>query len=117
MPILSGDGKAMEFRAGCGMRNVGLSYFVDYPVGFNCALGSNILFRQGAILVNALGERFIQRYDPMRSDMASMAVHTRAMTTEELEGRGPIYLDAIHLDDAAHAVIEKCIPIVIKILI
>ncbi len=114
MPVLSGDGKAMAFRAGCEMRNVELSYFVDYPVGLNCAPGSNILYGEGAVLINRLGERFMQRYDPIRLDRAGRAAHTRAMAIEEIEGRGPVYLDATHLDDAAHSRIEKCIPIVAR---
>ncbi|MFC1951781.1 hypothetical protein ACFLYI_01910, partial [Chloroflexota bacterium] len=34
--------------------------------------------------------------------------------TEELEGRGPVYLDATHLNEAAYHRVEKAIPTVIK---
>lgn len=114
IPILSGDGKAQAFRAGCEMRNVEFSYYCDYPVGFSCAPGSNILYGQGAILVNALGERFMERYDRVRLDRASRTVHNRAIILEELQGRGPVYLDATHLDESAHATIRACIPIVVN---
>ncbi|MFC1979592.1 FAD-dependent oxidoreductase [Chloroflexota bacterium] len=114
VPSLSGDGKAMAFRAGCEMRNIELSFYVDYPRDFNCAPGANILFGEGAILVNAKGERFMHKYDSVRLERATRVVRTLAMSAEEREGRGPVYLDATHLDEAAHHRIEMAIPTIIK---
>jgi len=113
MPTLSGDGKAMAFRVGCQMRNVELSYYHDTQIDFNCAPGANHLYGEGAILVNAKGERFMHKWDPVRMDRATRVVHCRAIATEELEGRGPIFLDATHLDELAHARIEKTLPILV----
>jgi succinate dehydrogenase/fumarate reductase flavoprotein subunit len=69
---------------------------------------------EGAIFVNARGERFLKKWDPLRVDRAPRALLTLAMAMEEEEGRGPIYLDATHLDEIAYYRIEKAIPIVIK---
>lgn len=114
MPNLSGDGKAMAFRAGCETRNREMALFLDTPRDFNCAPGSHILYGEGAILVNASGERFMERYDPERLERASRAATARAIATEEMEVRGPVYLDATHLDEAAHHRIEMAIPIVTR---
>ena len=114
VPSLSGDGSAMAFRAGCEFRNMDLSFFSYYPTGFNCAPGANILFGEGAYLLTEKGGRFMTRWDPVRMERATRALSTRAIAVEELEGRGPVYLDASHLDEAAHRRIEMAIPIIIK---
>lgn len=114
--VLSGDGRAMAFRAGCEMRNVDLSQYSPHPTGFNCAPGLNIVSGEGAALVNAKGERFLSRWDPVRMERATRVVICKAITTEELEGRGPASFDATHLDEHAHDRFEKCIPIVVKSL-
>ncbi|MBI4186688.1 MAG: FAD-binding protein [Chloroflexi bacterium] len=114
--ILSGDGKAMAFHAGCEMRNMDLSQYSPHPLGLNCAPGLNILAGEGAILVNAKGDRFMEEWDPILLERASRVVVCKAIATEELRGRSPVYFDAAHLDEAAHVRIEKCIPLVVKSL-
>jgi len=114
VPSLTGDGKAMAFRAGCEMRNVELAYYSEWPRDFNCSSGANILHGEGAYLINANGERFMHKYDPVRGERATRVVIARAIASEELAGRGPICLDATHLDEAAHRRIEMAIPIVVR---
>ena len=113
-PSLSGDGQGMAFRAGCEMRNYDVAFFRYIPAGFNCASGANILVGEGLIMLNARGERFMEKWDPVRKERATAALTCRAMATETLEGRGPILWDATHLDDTAHSRIEKALPIVTK---
>lgn len=113
-PSLSGDGNAMALKAGCEMRNIDLSISGPHPAGLNCAPGLNILSMEGAFLVNAKGDRIMEKWDSQRMERAIRPIVSRAIATEELEGRGPVYFDATHLDDAAHDRIEKCIPIVIR---
>lgn len=114
MASLSGDGKGMAFRAGCEMRNVELTLFSPGPTHFMCAPGINILFGEGAVMVNSREERFMQKWDPVRVERAPRSVLSKAMAIEEREGRAPIYLDARRLDDAAHRRIELALPIVIN---
>ena len=119
MATLSGDGRGMAFRAGCEMRNMDIIKFSIYrPGGLTNPQGpgANILFGEGTILVNAEGNRFMQEWDPIRMERAPRVVVARAIATEELEGRGPIYLDATHLDEAGHSRIEKCVPITVRSL-
>jgi succinate dehydrogenase/fumarate reductase flavoprotein subunit len=113
LPVLSGDGKAMAFAAGCQMRNVDLSYFQEAPRDLNIGPGANLLYGLGAVLINARGERFMEQWDPVRLDRAPRAVHCRAIAAEEQAGRGPVYMDATGLDESAYATIEKALPILV----
>ncbi len=116
MPNLSGDGKAMAFRAGCEMRNVEFCSVSPHPAGLNCAPGMHILVGEGVHFVNSKGERFMQRYDPVRLERSTREAVTIAMITEEREGRGPIYWDARHFDESAYRRIGMAIPIVVESL-
>ena len=116
---LSGDGRGMAFRSGAEVRNMDILKFSIYrPGGLTNPQGpgANILFGEGAILVNAQGEEFMQKWDQVRMGRAPRVVVAMAIAAEEREGRGPVYLDATHLDEAAHSRIEKCIPITVRSL-
>jgi len=84
------------------------------PRDFNIAPGANALFMEGAILANARGERFMQKWDPRRIERAPRVIVTRAMALETLEGRGPVYLDATHLDSSSHRRLEMALPILMR---
>ncbi len=113
-PSLSGDGQAMAFRAGAEMRNLDIAFFRYLLTGFNCAPGANIFFGEGMIMVNAKGERFMEKWDPVRKERAPAALCCRATAIEILEGRGPVYWDCTHFDEAAHARIRKTLISVVR---
>jgi succinate dehydrogenase / fumarate reductase, flavoprotein subunit len=100
----TGDGNAMVLRAGLPLEDMEFVQF--HPTGI---YGSGCLITEGArgegaYLVNALGERFMERYAPSAKDLASRDVVSRAMTIEIREGRGVgpkkdhIFLHLDHLD-------------------
>ena len=84
----TGDGNAMVLRAGLPLQD---SEFVQFhPTG---VYGSGCLITEGArgeggYLVNAKGERFMERYAPNAKDLASRDVVSRAMTLEIRQGNG-----------------------------
>jgi succinate dehydrogenase / fumarate reductase flavoprotein subunit len=100
----TGDGNAMALRAGLPLQDMEFVQF--HPTGI---YGAGCLITEGCrgeggFLVNALGERFMERYAPSAKDLASRDVVSRAMTIEIKEGRGcgpkkdHIHLQLSHLD-------------------
>jgi L-aspartate oxidase len=96
-PVSTGDGFAMAFRAGLPMRN--MEYVQFHPTAFfspqeDRFLISEALRGEGAWLVNAAGERFMERYAPDKLELAPRDELARAIH-EELAATGHpcVYLD------------------------
>lgn len=100
----TGDGNGMVLRAKLPLEDMEFVQF--HPTGI---YGSGCLMTEGCrgeggYLINASGERFMERYAPKAKDLASRDVVSRAMTMEIREGRGVgpkkdhIYLTIAHLD-------------------
>ena len=86
--INTGDGLAMALRAGIPLQD--MEFFQFHPTGI---AGKGMLITEGVrgeggYLVNAQGERFMERYAPHAKDLASRDVVSRAIATEVREGRG-----------------------------
>lgn len=111
--ICTGDGNAMCLRAGLPLQDMEFIQF--HPTGL---YGSGILVTEGArgegaILRNAHGERFMERYAPDSKELASRDVISRAMMQEILAGRGcGKQADHLHLclDHLPASVIEEKLP-------
>ena len=105
----TGDGMAMCWRAGLEFRDMEMLQF--HPTGLvagTSALTGAVLEEglrgAGARLTNALGERFMERADPVRLERSTRDVVARASYVEILEGRGTpaggVLLDVSHLGAA-----------------
>lgn len=86
--INTGDGLGMSLRAGIPLQDMEFVQF--HPTGI-AGLGMLITEGcrgEGGYLVNADGERFMERYAPNAKDLASRDVVSRSIYLEVKEGRG-----------------------------
>ena len=86
--ICTGDGIAMAYRVGAPLMDMEMVQY--HPT---CLAGKGFLITEGARgegahLLNAQGERFMERYAPNKMELASRDVVSRAEQTEINEGRG-----------------------------
>ena len=86
--INTGDGLGMALRAGFPAQDMEMWQF--HPTGIYGAgsLVTEGCRGEGGYLVNAEGERFMERYAPNAKDLAGRDVVARSMVLEILEGRG-----------------------------
>jgi succinate dehydrogenase flavoprotein subunit len=104
----TGDGQALAYEAGAELIDMEFVQFhptgMVWPPGVIGLLVTEAVRGEGGILRNANGERFMERYDPKRLELATRDVVARAIYTEVKEGRGTphggVLLDISHLPAA-----------------
>jgi len=118
--INTGDGLGMAARAGVPLED--MEFWQFHPTG---VYGAGVLITEGVrgeggILLNASGERFMERYAPNLKDLASRDVVSRSMDQEIKEGRGcgphKDYV-LLKLDHLGPEVINKRLPSIREIAI
>jgi L-aspartate oxidase len=101
--VATGDGIAMAYRAGAAVSD--MEFYQFHPTAFSASgaprfLLSEALRGEGAFLINAKGERFMERYHPLL-ELAPRDVVARAITREGMDG--PVYVDMRHVATAPNA--------------
>lgn len=95
----TGDAAMMAFRAGAEVEGLEFSlnaFLRMYDGKYFYASVGNPQQMAGLHLVNAKGERFMERYDPVLMERALFTVLCKAVAVEYLEGRGPVFADVSH---------------------
>ena len=104
-PVLTGDGMAMAFRAGAQLMDMEFVQF--HPTAFAKGpdnpkfLISEAVRGEGALLLNADGERFMPKYHP-DAELAPRDVVARAIASEMLVSE----VDCVYLDLTAKTAAE-----------
>jgi fumarate reductase flavoprotein subunit len=102
----SSDGIALAYRAGLSLRDMEMVQF--HPTGLvipgslmTGALLEEGLRGAGGHLRNGLGDRYMERYDPLRMERSTRDLVSRASYLEISEGRGTpnggVWIDVSHL--------------------
>ncbi|MQQ99086.1 succinate dehydrogenase flavoprotein subunit [Glaciimonas soli] len=116
--INTGDGMGMAARAGIPLED--MEFWQFHPTG---VAGAGVLITEGVrgeggILINANGERFMERYAPTLKDLAPRDFVSRSMDQEIKEGRGcgplkdHVMLDLRHIGADT---IKKRLPSILEI--
>jgi len=105
-PWCSGEAWKMGFEAGAALTGFEYTATSSMTKDFN-GPGLSTFIRHGAWLVNGLGERFMERYDPVALERAPAGVRARAMLEEIRSGRGPIGFSCSHLPEETIRIIEE----------
>jgi succinate dehydrogenase / fumarate reductase, flavoprotein subunit len=95
---LTGDGLAVTYRRGLPLEDMEMFQF--HPTGMYRMgiLLSEAIRGEGGIIINAEGERFMERYAPTVKDLAPRDLISRAIYQEIKEGRGIDGKDYVYLD-------------------
>lgn len=95
----TGEGHAAAWRAGAEFAGMEFAQFAAWSY-FNKSFftpGQAKIQGIGAHFVNKGGERFMARYDPVWGEQSGLFQVARAIITENIEGRGPCFLDLRHV--------------------
>jgi len=99
-----GEGMALALQAGCRLKDMELVQFhptgMIWPEEAAGTLVTEAVRGEGGRLFNADGERFMERYDPVRLELSTRDRVALANYTEIMEGRGGpnggVFLDVSH---------------------
>ena len=112
--ICTGDGMALAYRAGIGLKDMEMVQFHPTGLPFTGILITEAVRGEGGYLTNKDGERFLKRYVPNKMELGPRDIISRAMITEFEAGRGfegphgkYMHLDVRHLGEA---VIDRKLP-------
>ncbi len=86
--IVTGDGIAQAYRIGALLMDMEMIQYHPTTLAGNGLLITEGARGEGAWLLNAEGERFMEKYAPNKLELASRDVVSRAEQTEINEGRG-----------------------------
>ena len=88
----TGDGAALAYQAGAELQDMEFVQFhptgMVWPPGARGILVTEGVRGEGGILRNSEGERFMERYDPVKKDLSSRDVVARSIYKEVQAGRG-----------------------------
>lgn len=114
----TGDGIGMAYRAGCEFRNMEFIQFhptalySEFVTSRKRFLITEALRGEGAYLRNVEKERFMEKYDPERMELAPRDIVSQAIYREMYDTwTDHVYLDTTHLDPKH---LEKRFPTVFK---
>src|SRR6201981_1857779 len=86
--IVTGDGIAQAYRIGAKLMDMEMVQYHPTTLAGNGLLITEGARGEGAWLLNAEGDRFMERYAPNKLELASRDVVSRAEQTEINDGRG-----------------------------
>lgn len=113
----TGEGHAMAYRAGARLTGMEFLTFCGWGIfnkpgdtAHHFATGGQAKLQKIGHFINARGERFMDRYDPVWGEQTGLVQMARGIISETLEGRGPCYLDLRGASDEELAHLYEAVP-------
>jgi succinate dehydrogenase/fumarate reductase flavoprotein subunit len=109
----TGDGTVAALRAGAVVCDTESDFSLNnaFVAHYDIGPGMNMYVGQGGCFINGRGERFMEKYDPIRKDRAIAGVRCQALGMEVRQGKGPIYMDMTHLTPEQVGRIREALPL------
>lgn len=109
----TGDGYVAALRAGITLSGAESNDQISHamPARFDIGPGLNMYQGLGGKLINAKGERFMEKYIPVLKEKAGLRNLMYAFVLEIKQGNGPIYFDFTHFSPEDIEVMRRVIPI------
>lgn len=109
----TGDGYAAAYRAGAVLSGVENS---DAPTNFMPARydigpGMNKFVGEGAVFINAKGQRFMERYNPTLKERAGLRFLAFGFCMEAKQGNTPLFMDLTSLTPEAVRRLKVVLPL------
>ena len=95
-PWCNGEAHKLGYEAGALLTGFEYTATSSMTRDYN-GPGLSTFIRHGSHLINGLGERFMERYDPERMERAPAGIRMKAMREEINAGRGPVSFSFSHL--------------------
>lgn len=113
------DGTGLSYRAGACLVDLEMAFGGTFTVlEKRYSLGGyNVAIAHGARLINARGERFMEKYDAERLERSELNRVIAAFVKELVDERGPCYLDLRCCDEAYWQNIEGAAPRASRVLV
>jgi succinate dehydrogenase/fumarate reductase flavoprotein subunit len=114
--MVTGDGVATAYRHGAKL--TGMEFAVGHNTGprdYDIS-GLARFTAMGGKFTNALGEAFMEKYDPVLKNNTNWGTLAYAMAVEVREGRGPVYFDLMAMSREHLELSRRIIPHTFKTL-
>ena len=112
----TGDGYGIAYRAGAILRGAENNDQISHamPARFDIGPGLNMWQGLGGRWLNAKGERFMEKYNPVLKDQAGLRNIMYAFLLEIKQGHGPIVMDMTRFTPEQVQRMRKVIPLPTK---
>lgn len=112
----TGEGTAAAYHAGAQLMEMEFAQHgtINYFARKLKVIGQSKLQGQGTRIVNRLGERIMEKYDPDLKELTSLGLISQAVAREALEGRGPCYFDMRSLTDENIEHMRRVLPVLMR---
>jgi succinate dehydrogenase/fumarate reductase flavoprotein subunit len=112
--MVCGEAYALAYRHGARLVHMEYSNTYNSTSRHFDVYGMSRFQRLGGKFTNALGERFMHKYDPELGDGAFCHTLALGMAKEVRDGRGPIYFDLFDMNEEDRSLSRKLLPMLIE---